>query len=59
MPDPTKRCSASECLTHPWIMRTCNIEAEGRPLTNSHEAIKHKLEIRTAKEEERKARRHA
>ncbi len=57
--DPSKRLSASEALQHNWIMRTCDTKNEKKPLTNSHEAIKHKLEIRLAKEEEKKARRHA
>lgn len=58
-PDPVQRLSASECLNHPWVTRVSASESEeNRPLTNAHEAIKHKLEVRRAKEEERKARRH-
>ena len=59
--DPSKRMSASELLNHPWIQRTApsTHEIDTAPLTSAHETIKHKLEVRLAKEEERKARRHA
>lgn len=55
--DPTSRWSASECLTHPWITNVSAINGVDRPLTRSHEAIKHKLELRREKEELAKAKR--
>lgn len=58
--DPVSRLSASECLNHPWITRQSgDFSNEEVPLLQAHEALKHKLEVRKAKEEERKARRHA
>ena len=57
--DPTRRLSASECLKHPWITNINDVPSRTRPLIKSHEAIKHKLEVRLAREEEAKAKRHA
>jgi len=57
--NPTRRLSASECLVHPWITNISDVPSRSRPLIKSHEAIKHKLEVRLAREEEAKAKRHA
>jgi len=57
--DPVKRLSASECLQHPWITNINEVKERSRPLIKSHEAIRHKLEVRQAREEEAKAKRHA